>query len=120
MDQADLMKILEKNGYEAYIDEAGVVTARIDPWEKSSGELWELVEKAGWNRSFGIKYTRRPKEWETASKASCSASGKTSAGKAGGSGMEKKHKESRQREPLNMAAAGSGRQMSIFDFMGGK
>ena len=114
MEKSDLKDLLEQNGYEAFLDETQVVTVSIDPAGESASRAAELIRGAGWNGSYGFRYSRRPEEWAAGGTASCSGSGK-----AEDKGRKGKRKAGRPKKEAHAAEAGSGTQMSIFDFMGG-
>lgn len=64
MESSEFIKSLQAAGYDADYDQAGVVTVEIDPVEKNADELREFIKAIGWERSYGIKYTSRPPEWD--------------------------------------------------------
>ena len=110
----ELIEELKKRGYDAVYDSCGVVKAVIDPYEQDVDELRRTIrEDIGWDQSFGIRYTRRPPEWD----------------KDQAAGQEKRRRAPRapkrdeprkkSRKELQPAAAGDeiAGQMNIYDFL---
>lgn len=65
---AELLKELRQRGYDARIDETGVVTVWLDPYKDDTESIAQLIkETLEWRRSYGFKYVRRPAEWDSQS-----------------------------------------------------
>lgn len=106
---AELLKELRQRGFDARLDETGVVTVWIDPYKDDVESIRSLiVDTLGWERSYGFKYVRRPEDWDQQPKAP-----DRDAYAA---------KTQRRTKPLQAAVDNEQLpgQMDIFDFLGGK
>lgn len=107
---AELLKELRQRGFDARLDETGVVTVwMIDPYKDDVESIRSLiVDTLGWERSYGFKYVRRPEDWDQQPKAP-----DRDAYAA---------KTQRRTKPLQAAVDNEQLpgQMDIFDFLGGK
>ena len=106
---AELLKELRQRGFDARLDETGVVTVWIDPYKDDTESINRLIKDTlKWERSYGFKYVRRPEEWDQQPKAP-----DRDAYAA---------KTQRRNKPLQAAVDNEQLpgQMDIFDFLGGK
>lgn len=107
---AELLKELRQRGFDARIDETGVVTVWIDPYKDDTESINRLIKDTfKWERSYGFKYVRRPEEWDNQPKA---PDRDAYAAKT----------QRRKNKPLQAAVDNEQLpgQMNIFDFLGGK
>lgn len=67
---SELFKELRQRGFDARLDETGVVTIWVDIYKDDVENIRSLiVDTLGWERSYGFKYVRRPEEWDNQPKA---------------------------------------------------
>lgn len=107
---AELLKELRQRGFDARLDETGVVTVWIDPYKDDTESIKRLIKDTfKWERSYGFKYVRRPEEWDNQPKA---PDRDAYAAKT----------QRRKNKPLQAAVDNEQLpgQMDIFDFLGGK
>ena len=107
---AELLKELRQRGFDARLDETGVVTVWIDPYKDDTESINRLIKDTlKWERSYGFKYVRRPAEWDNQPKA---PDRDAYAAKT----------QRRKNKPLQAAVDNEQLpgQMDIFDFLGGK
>ena len=107
---SELLKELRQRGFDARLDETGVVTVWIDPHKDDTDSINRLIKDTlKWERSYGFKYARRPEEWDNQPKA---PDRDAYAAKT----------QRRKNKPLQAAVDDEQLpgQMDIFDFLGGK
>lgn len=107
---AELLKELRQRGFDARLDETGVVTVWIDPYKDDTESIDRLIKETfKWERSYGFKYVRRPEDWDQQPKA---PDRDAYAAKT----------QRRKSKPLQAAVDDEQLpgQMDIFDFLGGK
>lgn len=56
MTSEEFMRELEERGYNVEYDE--VVTVMINSEEQDPEDVKEVIRELGWNRSYGIKFTK--------------------------------------------------------------
>lgn len=106
---AELLKELRQRGFDARLDETGVVTVWIDPYKDDVESIRSLiVDTLGWERSYGFKYVRRPEDWDQQPKA---------PDRDAYAAKTQRRKKPRAAAVDNEQLPG---QMDIFDFLGGK
>lgn len=106
---SELLKELRQRGFDARLDETGVVTIWVDIYKDDVENIRSLiVDTLGWERSYGFHYVRRPEEWDKKPKAP-----DRDAYAA---------KTQRRNKPLQAAVDDEQLpgQMDIFDFLRGK
>lgn len=107
---AELLKELRQRGFDARLDETGVVTVWVDPYKDDTEGINRLIKETfKWERSYGFRYVRRPEEWDNQPKA---PDRDAYAAKT----------QRRKNKPLQAAVDNEQLegQMDIFDFLGGK
>ena len=107
---SELLKELRQRGFDARLDETGVVTIWVDIYKDDVENIRSLiVDTLGWERSYGFHYVRRPEEWDKKPKA---PDRDAYAAKT----------QRRKNKPLQAAVDDEQLpgQMDIFDFLGGK
>ena len=107
---AELLKELRQRGFDARLDETGVVTVWIDPYKDDTESINRLIKDTlKWERSYGFKYVRRPAEWDSQSPKAPDRDAYAA-------------KTQRRTKPLQAAVDDEQLpgQMDIFDFLGGK
>lgn len=107
---AELLKELRQRGFDARLDESGVVTVWVDPYKDDTESINRLIkDKLKWERSYGFRYVRRPKEWDSQPPKAPDRDAYAA-------------KTQRRTKPLQAAVDDEQLegQMDIFDFLGGK
>lgn len=107
---SELLKELRQRGFDARLDETGVVTVWVDPYKDDTESINRLIkDKLKWERSYGFRYVRRPKEWDIQSPKAPDRDAYAA-------------KTQRRTKPLQAAVDDEQLegQMDIFDFLGGK
>ena len=106
---AELLKELRQRGFDARLDETGVVTVWIDPYKDDTESINRLIKDTlKWERSYGFKYMRRPEDWDQQPKA---------PDRDAYAAKTQRRKKPRAAAVDNEQLPG---QMDIFDFLGGK
>ena len=107
---AELLNELRQRGFDARLDETGVVTVWVDPYKDDTESINRLIKETfKWERSYGFKYVRRPEEWDNQPKAPDRD--------AYAAKMQRRKNKPLQAAVDNEQLPG---QMDIFDFLGGK
>ena len=107
---AELLNELRQRGFDARLDETGVVTVWVDPYKDDTESINRLIKETfKWERSYGFKYVRRPEEWDNQPKAPDRD--------AYAATMQRRKNKPLQAAVDNEQLPG---QMDIFDFLGGK
>ena len=106
---SELLKELRQRGFDARLDETGVVTVWIDPYKDDTESIDRLIKETfRWERSYGFKYVRRPEDWDQQPKA---------PDRDAYAAKTQRRKKPRAAAVDNEQLPG---QMDIFDFLGGK
>ena len=106
---SELLKELRQRGFDARLDETGVVTVWIDPYKDDTESINRLIKDTlKWERSYGFKYMRRPEDWDQQLKA---------PDRDAYAAKTQRRKKPRAAAVDNEQLPG---QMDIFDFLGGK
>ena len=106
---SELLKELRQRGFDARLDETGVVTVWIDPYKDDTESINRLIKDTlMWERSYGFKYMRRPEDWDQQPKA---------PDRDAYAAKTQRRKKPRAAAVDNEQLPG---QMDIFDFLGGK